>query len=523
MALDDSVELSVRGEQLELLTTLDSERRPRRKALEASRPARTEKLHGQFFTPAGVAQTLVRWAVEAPGDRLLDPACGDGQFLAAHAHISGCEVDPRHAVTARARAPHAHVHVCDFFEWAESTNDRFEAVVGNPPFIRYQGFTGEVRERALRQSLRFGAKLPALTSSWAPFVAASALLVKPGGRIAFVVPAEIGHAAYAVPLVEGLCASFETVVIVAVREKIFPSLSEDAWLLFASGKGGSTGHIRFVAVDDFIVGSAVPRSGQLVSIAKLRAVRGRLRRWLLSPLVRETYEHFEEVNGAIRLGDVASVGIGYVSGANDFFHLRPSQARKAGIPSRLLVPAVRRGASLPLRSTLRSRDVEEWIANDDPVLLLRLDRKLRELPTSVRRYLDSPAGRIARTAYKCRVREPWYSVPDVTVPDGFLTYMSGESVQVIGNAARCVGTNSVHVVHMKDGCSFRRTQSRFESVLTQLSCELEGHPLGGGMLKVEPREAQRLLLSPEPSGQLSSAEATLRSGIEAMRSWRGYG
>jgi adenine-specific DNA-methyltransferase len=31
--------------------------------------------------------------------------------------------------------------------------------------------------------------------------------------------------------------------------------------------------------------------------------------------------------------------------------------------------------------------------------------------------------------------------------------------------------------------------------MTALSCEIEGHPLGGGMLKIEPGEAARLLLT----------------------------
>jgi adenine-specific DNA-methyltransferase len=50
-----------------------------------------------------------------------------------------------------------------------------------------------------------------------------------------------------------------------------------------------------------------------------------------------------------------------------------------------------------------------------------------------------------------------------------------------------------------------------------LSCKLEGHPLGGGMLKLEPREAAQVLLPPSfltwgPDANLvAEAAATLRS------------
>jgi hypothetical protein len=167
--------------------------------------------------------------------------------------------------------------------------------------------------------------------------------------------------------------------------------------------------------------------------------------------------------------------------------------------------------------------VQRWISEDDAVLLLRLSREERRLPISVQRYLDSDAGIEARSAYKCRVRDPWYSVPDVSVPDGFLTVMSGETPQVVRNAAGCVGTNSVHVVKMHQGESFRAMQNGFDSTLTRLSCEIEGHPLGGGLLKMEPREAQRLLIPDETATEaLRKVEQTLQHGIAAMRSWRGY-
>jgi hypothetical protein len=56
-----------------------------------------------------------------------------------------------------------------------------------------------------------------------------------------------------------------------------------------------------------------------------------------------------------------------------------------------------------------------------------------------------------------------------------------------------------------------------------LSCEVEGHPLGGGMLKVEPREAQRILI-PEPAAAaaLHDASEVLERGTSVLRRWRGY-
>lgn len=196
-----------------------------------------QKYSGAYFTPSDVASSLIKWALRGEHDRLLDPSCGDGQFIAAHRNSVGIEQNSQSAHEAMARAPWALVHEGDFFTWAAETEERFDCAAGNPPFIRYQTFTGEVRLRASRLCRRLGANFSGLASSWAPFLVATAGLLNRGGRMAFVVPAEIGHAPYAVPLVNYLVANFTTVQVVAVRDKIFPELSEDCWLLYADGFG----------------------------------------------------------------------------------------------------------------------------------------------------------------------------------------------------------------------------------------------------------------------------------------------
>jgi adenine-specific DNA methylase len=148
------------------------------------------KEKGAYYTPDPVVRSLLRWAVRSAGDRVLDPSCGDGRFIAGHAHSVGIEQDPDASAIAMQRAPGALVHHCDFFAWAGSTEERFDCAAGNPPFIRYQRFTGSVRKRAIELCSALGATFSALSSSWPLFLVATAHLVRPGGRMAFVVPAE---------------------------------------------------------------------------------------------------------------------------------------------------------------------------------------------------------------------------------------------------------------------------------------------------------------------------------------------
>lgn len=463
---------------------------------------------------------MVRWAVRSESDRLFDPACGDGRFLVAHPNSVGVEHDPEAARVVHQVAPGSLIHEGDFFAWAAETRERFECAAGNPPFIRYQSFSGAVRQRALGLCAALGVPFTSLTSSWAPFLVATSSLLKPGGRMAFVVPAEIGHAPYARPVIKHFVRRFQHVHVIAVRRKLFPDLSEDCWLLFCDGYGGRAETLALSIIDEFRFTAVPPKPDVTISIADWEQWDCRLRTYLLPASVRSLYRELCQAPGALRLHNAARVGIGYVTGANDFFHLRPSEAERIGIPESFLRPAVRNGRCLTGRA-ITNATVDAWRRRDDPHLLLRL-KHTDSLPKSVRDYLESETARAAKATYKCRNRKPWYVVPDVTVPDAFLSYMSGGTPSLVANQAKCVATNSIHVIKLKGELPLRQLQQRWMQPLTALSCELEGHPLGGGMLKLEPREAGNVLLV-APGSLSSEQESAIIDGIRIIRRWRHNG
>ena len=106
--------------------------------------------------------------------------------------------------------------------------------------------------------------------------------------MAFVVPAEIGHAPYAAPVLEYLVARFAAVHVVAVRDKLFPELSEDCWLLYAEGFGAHTAEICFSVLDTFVPMSAPPQQGIKVSLREWHeSWNRRLRPFILPAAGRE--------------------------------------------------------------------------------------------------------------------------------------------------------------------------------------------------------------------------------------------
>ena len=169
---------------------------------------KTAKALGTYYTDAQVADFLVWWAVRGSADTVLDPSFGGGVFLLAACRrlkllggspcdqVFGVELDERvyQAITSKLRQDFAitprHLVCSDFFAIERPVNTPVDVVVGNPPFIRYQRFAGAARERARQQMVSAGVTLSALTSSWLPFLIHSINQLKPGGRLAMVLPFE---------------------------------------------------------------------------------------------------------------------------------------------------------------------------------------------------------------------------------------------------------------------------------------------------------------------------------------------
>jgi adenine-specific DNA-methyltransferase len=472
---------------------------------------------GAFYTDNQVAEFLVWWGIRTGADTVLDPSFGGGVFLRAAAkHLTafggnpaaqlfGVEVDAAvheritSLLTDEFGIARRNLALDDFFTH-EASSRLVSVIVGNPPFIRYQRFTGDARDRALHRAAQQGIRLSRLASSWLPFLLHSITHLKPGGRLAMVIPFELTHAAYAQPALQHLHDMFATVTFLTFRQKLFPHLSEDTLLLLAEGK--DKGPARFVWRDLAHAGKladlqhdALPlRRTKPLNTRRLAAGEERLIEYLIPTKVRDLYHELATTPATTTLGQIADVGIGYVTGANEYFHLSPAAVATWHIPTHYLRPALRRGRSLnAVRFT--EDDLNNAINSGDAAYLLYI-KPGDHLTQSVQQYLRQGEHAGIPKAYKCRVRDPWYCVPHVHDADAFLSYMSGATPRLVANGTTAVAPNSLHILrlHQETRTSNNAVAGLWQTSLTRLSCELEGHALGGGMLKLEPTEAQRVIL-----------------------------
>jgi adenine-specific DNA-methyltransferase len=131
----------------------------------------------------------------------------------------------------------ASIVIRDFFDLPGQAT--YDAVIGNPPFVRYQQFTGESRAKGLQAALAQGVRLTGLASSWAAFVIHGSRFLKPGGHLGLVLPAELLTVNYAAPVRRFLLDRFGSVRLVMFEKRVFPDVLEEVVLLLAEGAGGA--------------------------------------------------------------------------------------------------------------------------------------------------------------------------------------------------------------------------------------------------------------------------------------------
>lgn len=196
-------------------------------AYEASLAPTYRHRRGAFFTPPTVAAGLLEAAVTAwpPGDRpfrVCDPSCGGGVFLlAAGRHLEqrfglgraeivsellwGVDVAPDAAAVTRAalsawvaeQDPAAvvtsNVVVADTLikgtrAWPAGS-PAFDLVIGNPPFQnQLSAGTARSSSYARRVRKRLGPAATAYADAASLFLVAGLDLVRPGGRVALILP-----------------------------------------------------------------------------------------------------------------------------------------------------------------------------------------------------------------------------------------------------------------------------------------------------------------------------------------------
>jgi len=472
-------------------------------ALESS-----QKLRGGFYTDPVIASFLARWIKIGNPTSILEPSCGDGIFLQmieqqgipCLKQVTAFEIEHAEAEKARKRT-HLPVRVLDrdFLRWflfKAQDEDRFDAVIGNPPFIRYQYLPEEQQLLAEKIFAQLGLPFTKHTNAWVPFVLASIRLLNPGGRIAMVIPSEIFHIPHAASLRRYLATQCSRILLFDPQEIWFNDTLQGTVLLLGEKKREVSDKGKGVAVISISDRHALSENPELqfqrAAYANGVIIEGKWMPIFLTSHERELLAQLRASPNVKCFSEVASVDVGIVTGANKFF-LVPDRTVEEFALQQWAHPMFGRSDHVEgLVFTTDDHQANKSVGLPSNFLWFQ-EENIEDLPSNARRYLEVGLNQQLQKRFKCRTRRCWYKVPSVYSAPIAMLKRAHNYPRLVLNRADAYTTDTayrIQPINIKPSAFV----VGFVNSLTCLTAELEGRHYGGGVLELVPSEIERLLV-----------------------------
>ena len=471
-----------------------------------------QKLRGGYYTPKVIRDFLVNWSLRSKGKSVLEPSCGDGGFFESLLEqkgngkitkILGVEIDQKESQKAgkiikKFKGVDKEIVNDDFFTFYNKKLQKkeFDIVLGNPPFIRYQYFADKLKTQSLKIMASAGMESSKLVNIWAPFVIGCMESLSKKGRLAMVIPAEILHVNYAADVRKFLGSYPAKISIITFEELVFPDVQQEVLLLLVeknptTAKSTSLDIIQLKNVqslDSFDI-DTVPSS----KYKKIEATSDKWTKYFLSKQKLNEIKKIELNKKIKKLGSLAEVDVGTVTGANKFFVVNAETISEYDL-KKVALPLVGRSmhiAGLIFGKEDWKKNVEKGIASH---LLAFSDEEFKNYPKKMQEYIKLGEKLGIQNGYKTGIRGRWYQVPSIWNPDCFLLRRSHKFPKLILNKIGAHTTDTMHRVKIKPKIDHASLVFCFYNSVTLAYAELIGRSHGGGVLEILPDDAETILI-----------------------------
>ena len=466
--------------------------------------ATAEKLRGGFYTPEPIAAFILKWGVNGSNDYdILEPSCGDGVFLEQlreknyeYNSITAIELDEVEAEKAeQIKLFNKSIINTDFHLYCNETTRKFDLVIGNPPYIRYQYFQEEQQKEAIKVFERANLKYSKLTNAWVSFIVGSSLLLKNTGKIGFVIPAEILQVSYAKQLRQYLAKFYNKINIISFEKLVFPGIQQEVVLLLCEKNNEKTHLIEHLELRD-------ASELEKLDISKLKSPTKRIdvnsNKWTYYFLEQNEIDFLESLKTNVKLQNIkkyAKNEVGITTGKNEFFTITESTVNEYNLKE-YVQPLMGRSIQLSGLKFTKS-DWQENVALNARAFLTIFPTKETIIKDNCRafEYITFGEEQNYHTGYKCKIRgNEWQIVPSLKISEIFFTRQIHLFPKMVLNEAKAYTTDTVHRVYLKEGINDKAFVVSFYNSISLAFSEIVGRSYGGGVLELMPNEVEEILI-----------------------------
>ena len=465
--------------------------------------ATAEKLRGGFYTPNPIAKFMLRWGINGNKNLdILEPSCGDGVFLeeikklnTTYNSITAIELDEQEAQkTQKIDLDNTTIINDDFHTFCNNTPKRFDLVIGNPPYIRYQFFDRQQQVAAEDIFIKAGLTYSKLTNAWVSFVVGASLLLKEeGGKIGFVLPAEVLQVSYAQQLRQFIAQFYNKINIISFEKLVFQNIQQEVVLLLCEKNDSATHNIEHIELKD-------ASELESLDVVRLKSPKKRIdfksNKWTFYFLEQNEIDFLENIaktKNIPTIGKYAKVEVGITTGANDFFTVPLSTVEEYDLHN-YAKPMV--GRSVQVNSVVLTE--EDWVKNKHSkakahLLVFPEKQKLNQKNGAVRYIANGETNNIHK-GYKTGIREDWFVVPSLKISDALFIRRNNLYPRLIINEAKAYTTDTMHRVFLKPTTEINAFTVSYYNSLSLAFSEVCGRSHGGGVLELMPNETEKILL-----------------------------
>jgi adenine-specific DNA methylase len=462
-----------------------------------------EKLRGSYYTPPSIAKFILKWGIkENTSNSILEPSCGDGVFLQEikngnyeYQKIVGIEIDAQEAAKAKEiNLPNSTIIQSDFYTYCNSTNEKFDLIIGNPPYIRYQFFDKEQQVESENIFIRAGLKYSKLTNAWVSFVVGCSLMLNEnGGKLAFVVPVEILQVSYAKQLRSFLAQYYNKINIISFKKLVFPDIQQEVVLLLCEKDNSDNHQIDHLELYDATDLENLKLNQLDISRKRIDFKSNKWTFYFLSQKEIDFLENIAKNRKIPKFGKYAKVEVGITTGANDFFTVPKSLVEEYELEN-YAKPMVGRSVQVDsLRFTKK-----DWLKNKEKeakahLLVFPSKEKLDKKNGAVK-YIEYGEEINIHKGYKTRIRQDWFVVPSLKISPLLFIRRNNLYPRLIVNEAEAYTTDTMHRVYPFSSVNQNALVASYYNSLSLASAEVSGRSHGGGVLELMPKEAESILL-----------------------------